>query len=1539
MQKALLSLLIMAAPIVSAAQEERAMPSSIPAGTLTLPHTDFYPQVGPSGTDVNVGMPIGLYAPATGRKGTPASVKKTMKPSFGSFTDEPNLPRMFGYNWSNNPNTIMQIDRPDMTETHLLDATNIPVTIFLRNGNLEGSYFQDNQGGSVLMQSSYTVTGEQNWQRTQFVSRDEYVKRCVRTAYDPHKDVVYGLSVVNFSDKDKIGFACYNADVRIEPETGRTVMPFDDIRVLNDNMPSSCECSALAWDPRDGNVIGVGINGDVIRFNTKDGSYKVLFSTGLVNSTYFGGLAYSPEDRGFIWVYLTRDADGATVSQDYYLINTDSKSCKLLKSIPKTEEGLHQVSSLIINENYIDPLAPTAPILKADNFADRADNGTITVEIPTTNSKGLPLSGALNYSVRVDGITYTDGKSYIDASVKPGEVRTDNISGLSEGLHRITVYVSTADGHWSVPLHIAKFVGYDTPKAPTNVNLTATTLTWDAVSEGKHGVSIPASDIEYEVWVDGEKVGTTTETNYTMDFDSVELLSHLAAVSAVSHDKKSELAYSNRVTVGEYRTIPAIFVPEASDILLASVIDEENDEYTWYYSEYYGAYYKSCAYGGRPNNDWLFLPPVNFDDPNALYELSFEYKTGKYDEGLDVLLCDEIGIEGGEVILHSDLNTNNISGDFVKVSTVLTTNGVKHITFHPTVMHSDIYVRNVQVTKTGSDTNAPAVVSDLVLTAGEKGAPTCTATFTYPTTNVNGEPLASDADVTVEVKGVYKDFTPGKATGKPGTQGSVEFTPVKGRTDVFVQAMTGENRGLQLQRNLWAGKDVPGLVKNLKVSLGESPMEVHIDFDGPGEEGFHGGWSDPSSTKYYLLAKRSDASSWARFDAVDYTEIRLDLNDTFTQALTQYAILTENNEGNSNTWEPVDITCGKAYTMPMRETLPGGYPEFNPVVTQNPTEEYTGSCGFANPAQLKPEYAVPNGTVIGMMPPSDGTAGKAMIEFPLFSTLGSKKPAFVAQALLDSELIAGADVYAVSYGTEPVKIGSWDGNTPGSGYTSLVFPLPENMLNKGWVKVYVDASFPAGDRRFVVISRYSVMELKDNDLGILSVTTPAHARINRAATVSAIVTNNSTEPKAAPELTISVTDCTGKVTTHTKSPSNAEPIKTDEEREYLFTITPTSDMLGEMRFAISLPEDEESGNNRYEAICTVEKGDAVICTELTAERDEDDKTQVHLTWNEPSIFGGVDDIEEMPSFDSSRDLGAFINLDLDGSQTYSWENWDFPGEEEPHGFLVFDDTWPAIPSSTSVLKAYSGHKFLMALAPLNYVTASDWLISPEIEPGSEVSFQLNTISTYYGDDMVGLLVSDGSTNPEDFEMLQYKRKNTEGWEKISATLPADAKRFAICFYSNDTFGIMIDDIEYTPAGGLATLTGFELERNGEVVEKFESPAYSHTDFGVSEEEQHFYNVYPTVVRENGTTARGEASPTAVVNKSSSMGTVTTDVKIRVSGHTIVASGLAGASAILSTADGINVPAISNSCEEAVYRVSTGIYLLNVGGEVHKLYVR
>ena len=422
-------------------------------------------------------------------------------------------------------------------------------------------------------------------------------------------------------------------------------------------------------------------------------------------------------------------------------------------------------------------------------------------------------------------------------------------------------------------------------------------------------------------------------------------------------------------------------------------------------------------------------------------------------------------------------------------------------------------------------------------------------------------------------------------------------------------------------------------------------------------------------------------------------------------------------------------------------------------------------------------------------------------------------------------------------------------------------------------------------------------------------------------------------------LKLTYTDGAGVMTETTLTPASDAPIGIDEEREYTYTFTPGSDSLGEMTFALSLPADDVLVGNSYKATGTVVVGDAVMPPSLTAERRKDEPSTVDLAWGSPYVFDGTETMEMLPPFSIDERLGDFLNIDLDGSLTYSWQNWDFPHEEEPHAFIVFDDRHPEIPEATkSVLKAHGGHQFLLALSPLNYKTANDWLISPEVKPGSDVSFWLSTVSTSYGADMVGVYWSTGSTDPDDLEFLAYKRKNTEGWEELTYTLPAEAKRFAIKYYSNDTFGILIDDISYTPADGISVLEGFEVMRDGNTAARLHTPDLEYADRDVDVNTAHYYNVVPYLKKPDGKLVKGVPSPTARIGSLAVDATCVSEPLISVSGRTITVSG-AGYATSVTAADGKRVPAESVGTNRTVYRVESGVYIVNAGTKSVKVMVR
>ncbi|OQY39884.1 MAG: hypothetical protein B6226_00910, partial [Candidatus Cloacimonetes bacterium 4572_65] len=123
--------------------------------------------------------------------------------------------------------------------------------------------------------------------------------------------------------------------------------------------------------------------------------------------------------------------------------------------------------------------------------------------------------------------------------------------------------------------------------------------------------------------------------------------------------------------------------------------------------------------------------------------------------------------------------------------------------------------------------------------------------------------------------------------------------------------------------------------------------------------------------------------------------------------------------------------------------------------------------------------------------------------------------------------------------------------------------------------------------------------------------------------------------------------------------------------------------------------------------------------------------------------------------------------------------------------------------------AHTGEKYLAAFAavPAGGVVNNDWVISQQFTLGATgtVSFWAMSITDSYGLERFNVLVSDGSTNPNDFEPISganYVEAPT-AWTEFTYDLSAYANeniRFAIQCVSSDAFIFMLDDIAVDAPG-------------------------------------------------------------------------------------------------------------------------------------------
>ncbi|TVQ11795.1 MAG: T9SS C-terminal target domain-containing protein [Bacteroidetes bacterium] len=197
-----------------------------------------------------------------------------------------------------------------------------------------------------------------------------------------------------------------------------------------------------------------------------------------------------------------------------------------------------------------------------------------------------------------------------------------------------------------------------------------------------------------------------------------------------------------------------------------------------------------------------------------------------------------------------------------------------------------------------------------------------------------------------------------------------------------------------------------------------------------------------------------------------------------------------------------------------------------------------------------------------------------------------------------------------------------------------------------------------------------------------------------------------------------------------------------------------------------------------------------------------------LTWTLHDSY--TDDIESYPDFEKEN-IGNYILKDLDGMGTYTYTNFTWPGAGDPMSFMVFNPyaTVPAIN-----LEAYSGRRYLVALAGPSGQN-NDWLIIPAGE--GNFSFMAQSLVGSEPETFNVLYSLDGS-NVGDFTAFESGTSISPpaSWTRYTFDAPEGTNYVAVQYTGNDTYFLLIDDLEYQKP--YHHVLSYNIYLNGDLIE-------------------------------------------------------------------------------------------------------------------------
>lgn len=1387
----------------------------------------------------------------------------------------------------------------DGTWTTIFNSECISLGIGVKDGVAYAQIYEDGYYGiDYVADVTIDIATGEVLSETEIDMESEPEKFFYGLAYDMESMKAYGYRVVG---GETIEFACKDID------TG----------IITGIAESENLYKMLTFNQATGEVVCIDLDSStLVGIDPATGEQTVKGTIDIV-SDYVGGLCYSPADKAYIW---------NPNAQDWSYLVKVSETGKTEMICDVELAGQYQ-AMFCTDLEAVDPGAPARAVIERIDFPDGSTSGSISWRMPSVTEGGTALSGAVYYSVSLDGEEYTSG------SASAGSVLKIDFKNLTQANHTFKIILS-ADGKQGRSVSTSQYIGNDTPKAPAAVTLSEETVSWEPVTEGLHKGYIDLSKLRYNVRINGVSVAENVDgTSCAAGLEpGTPLDNYVAEVEAVCNGLVSSATSSNAIVFGEPLSMPVNLEPTEQQANLFVVADNNGDEYSWEFVDDsdMGLCFR-YQYGYEKADDWLFLPPVKVSDTNRMLYFSMQYavKAENMPEEFEVRIGTSADAASMTTPLIEKQKVSNTEYSTAETYFTLPEAGVYYIGIHamsePDMFY--LFAKNFILEQSDITAAGPEGVTDIIAEAGTEGALEATVSFVLPAKTIGGAEI-NPAD---KVKAtVWSEAGTASVEAAPGSRQSVKVPTVQGMNRISIQAETNGNLGSVVKVNVYTGLDIPGIPTNIHAEVSEDNCVAKITWNAP-TTGENGGYVKPTGITYYLC--QYTIFGWAVLGELgtDVYEYTVDVPAGSPQDRYDIGVLCENEAGQASYLATVHPVLGLPYQLPAIENFSDGNFTYGPVSVGGDAD---ADYNISDPSELGEQYECDHEyAMIGEC----YSGGKGEIVLPKFST----KELENATLELGVYFTGAIKVYAQAYGTERTEVlNTSDMNH--SGYCTLPVTLPLNMQNKGWVTFSIENDYSMSD--VFILTGYRVRNLVAHDLSV-KVSGTTSAAIGEKLNYVATITNEGTETSdfAGGKWIVSRN---GEIIAESYvTTEEVVPLAPGECMETEFETVADAGYVGDINVEYSLfAEDDYNNNNSGSLKVSVKRGEAIVVTDLKAAVDND---AVCLSWSAPLGKAVSESFEDETPFVLSPDkLGAFENIDRDGGEVYTWEDGDkiWDGAGKPGAFSVFSASQlDEITGQTGAFTAADGDKFLLAFCPIpgsegaSSDNADDWLISPECEGGSEFAFSLRCITSQYGCETLEVLVAKDSSRPEDFTLLEnLEVENDEYWERFSFRLPEDANYFAIRYTSDDIFGIMIDAIDFQPAGTVVDVKNYEIYRQtgSSDFEKIAgTEGYSYTDRTAELSAELRYYVVP--VLNNG--ERGEKSNIVLV-KTTGMDMNGNYRYIIARQGEIMLIGFEGMEYAVTAAGGTTVARGTASENESV-SVAPGIYMVNADGKTVKLMVK
>lgn len=544
-------------------------------------------------------------------------------------------------------------------------------------------------------------------------------------AYDPTSDVFYA-----FQYKEDLSGLNW---VRINKET-------DEMEQIAQYRGKTAVMT-LACTPG-GQMYYIDAAGDLYTLNKENGRGALVGNTGVTPAAYNQSMTYDAKTATFLWA--AQSSEGSVL----YSVNPETAETKHVMAFKNNE----QFVSLYMTDNEAPDAAPAAVGRPRLTTEGGSLTGTIAFTMPSKTYSGQTLSGNVNLNL------WVDGENLKGVQVAAGSAVKETVT-LTEGNHYIAITTDN-DGGFSPLRYIYQYVGFDTPKAVTDVVFTEgggqNTITWKAPTAGVNSGYIDAANLTYDIVRMPDSVTVATGLSVLTYTEPTPQAMHAYSyrVIASNHDHKADYTESNIILCGKSFTVPYKQEFADPDVLKEyfTVVDNNNDGNTW--RQGYTTEVRIDKTTKVDYDDWLISPPITMET-GIKYRFFMNMKsfTQNYPEDFEILIgTDPTDLSTFKVLAHED-NFTKIASEFGDYTVDFMVDEQKD--YYMAMRYcskgekgSLIMIRYFSVEAIGNSA-APAQPADFAVTPDADDLLKATITLKAPSLNLQGETLTTISSIEI----------------------------------------------------------------------------------------------------------------------------------------------------------------------------------------------------------------------------------------------------------------------------------------------------------------------------------------------------------------------------------------------------------------------------------------------------------------------------------------------------------------------------------------------------------------------------------------------------------------------------------------------------------------------------------------------------------------------------------------------------------------------------------------------------------------------